>query len=252
VEVKLISNKNINKIKALSLLDKSRRSFLRGIFSRTTVISILLILQLLFIIASFVWLDQYRIWVAIVERALAIAAVLYLVNSEMDALSRVTWLILVMIAPLLGSLFLIYTKLDWGYRGLKQRMNFLMDSSSRYLQDNLETLRVLKGNTSTTYHLVQYFDRSRGDFPAYQNTEVTYFPTGEEFFEELKKQLLKAEKYIFMEFFIIAEGVMWGEILRILEQKVREGVEVRVLYDGMIEFSTLSFDYTKRLEKIGI
>lgn len=252
MEVKLISNKNINKIKALSLLDKSRRSFLRGIFSRTTVISILLILQLLFIIASFVWLDQYRIWVAIVERALAIAAVLYLVNSEMDALSRVTWLILVMIAPLLGSLFLIYTKLDWGYRGLKQRMNFLMDSSSRYLQDNLETLRVLKGNTSTTYHLVQYFDRSRGDFPAYQNTEVTYFPTGEEFFEELKKQLLKAEKYIFMEFFIIAEGVMWGEILRILEQKVREGVEVRVLYDGMIEFSTLSFDYTKRLEKIGI
>ena len=55
-----------------------------------------------------------------------------------------------------------------------------------------------------------------------------------------------------MEFFIIAEGKMWGEILRILEQKVREGVEVRVLYDGMIEFSTLSFDYTQRLEKIGI
>ena len=248
----IIDNKNTNKIKALRLLDKSRRSFLRGIFSRTTVISILLILQLLFIIASFVWVDHYRIWVVIIERALAIATVLYLVNSEMDALSRVTWLILVMIAPLLGSLFLIYTKLDWGYRGLKLRMNHLVDASSQYLQDNLETLRVLKSNTSTTYHLVQYFDRSHGDFPAYQNTEVTYFPTGEEFFEELKKQLLKAEDYIFMEFFIIAEGKMWGEILRILEQKVREGVEVRVLYDGMIEFSTLSFDYTQRLEKIGI
>ena len=104
----IIENKNKNKDKAMRLLDKSRRSFLRGIFSRTTVISVLLILQLFF------WVDQYRIWMEIIERALAITAVLYLVNSEMDALSRVTWLILVMIAPLLGSLFLIYTKRDWG------------------------------------------------------------------------------------------------------------------------------------------
>ena len=252
MEVMIIENKNKNKDKAMRLLDKSRRSFLRGIFSRTTVISVLLILQLFFLIASFAWVDQYRIWMEIIERALAITAVLYLVNSEMDALSRVTWLILVMIAPLLGSLFLIYTKRDWGYRGLKQRMNELVDSSAKYLPDNQEILKVLKGNTSTTYHLVQYFDRSRGNFPAYQNTEVTYFPIGEAFFEELKKQLLKAEKYIFMEFFIIAEGIMWGEILSILEQKVKEGVEVRVLYDGMIEFSTLSFDYTQRLKKLGI
>ncbi len=250
MEVMIIENKN--KDKAMRLLDKSRRSFLRGIFSRTTVISVLLILQLFFLIASFAWLNQYRIWMEIIERALAITAVLYLVNSEMDALSRVTWLILVMIAPLLGSLFLIYTKLDWGYRGLMQQMNELVDSSAKYLPDNQEILKVLKGNTSTTYHLVQYFDRSRGNFPAYQNTEVTYFPVGEAFFEELKKQLLKAEKYIFMEFFIIAEGLMWGEILSILEQKVKEGVEVRVLYDGMIEFSTLSFDYTQRLKKLGI
>ena len=56
----------------------------------------------------------------------------------------------------------------------------------------------------------------------------------------MKKQLLKAEKYIFLEYFIIDEGEMWGEILAILKQKVQEGVEVRVLYDGMNEFSTLS------------
>ena len=52
----------------------------------------------------------------------------------------------------------------------------------------------------------------------------------------MKKQLLKAEKYIFLEYFIIGEGEMWGEILAILKQKVQEGVEVRVLYDGMNEF----------------
>lgn len=250
MEVIVIENKN--KDKAMHLLDRSRRGFLRGVFSRATIISILLVLQLLLIVASFIWIEQYRIWVEGFEFVLTILTVLYLVNSEMDATSRITWLILVMIAPFLGSLFLIYTKLDWGYRGLKQRMNELIDSSANYLPDNKDILKVLKDNTSTTYHLVQYFDRSRGNFSAYQDTEVTYFPIGEAFFEALKKQLQKAEHYIFMEFFIIAEGIMWGEILSILEQKVEEGVEVRVLYDGMIEFSTLSFDYTERLKKIGI
>ena len=203
--------------------------------------------QLLFLLASFAWLDQYRFWMDAAELILGIVTILYLVNSEMDALSRMTWLILVMITPLLGSLFLIYTKLDWGYRGLKQRMAFLVDDSAQYLPNNPEVMSILKDSTSTTYHLVQYFERSQGNFPAYQNTGVTYFPMGEDFFEEFKKQLLKAKKYIFMEYFIIAKGVMWGEVLSILEAKVKEGVEVRVLYDGMLELSTLFFDYTIRL-----
>lgn len=75
---------------------------------------------------------------------------------------------------------------------------------------------------------------------------------GENFFEDFKKELLKAEKYIFLEFFIIDEGLMWGEILNILEQKVAEGVEVRVMYDGLIEITKLSTDYAKRLEAVGI
>lgn len=245
---KLISNK----VKIVRLLNKSKKSLLRGIFSRTTVIAILLILQLLFLLASYSWLEQYRVWLATVEHILTIGAVLYLVNSEMDALSRVTWLILVMIAPLLGAMFLMYTKFDWGYRGLKQRLETLIDESQIYLEDDPETLNQLKSSTSTTYHLVQYFEKAHGNFPVYRNTDVTFLPTGEAFFEKMKEELLKAKKYIFLEFFIIDEGIMWGEILSILEQKVEEGVEVRILYDGMIEITKLSFDYTKRLEKIGI
>ncbi|HEO4037291.1 TPA: cardiolipin synthase [Streptococcus agalactiae] len=245
---KLISNK----VKIVRLLNKSKKSLLRGIFSRTTVIAILLILQLLFLLASYSWLEQYRVWLATVEHILTIGAVLYLVNSEMDALSRVTWLILVMIAPLLGAMFLMYTKFDWGYRGLKQRLETLIDESQIYLEDDPETLNQLKSSTSTTSHLVQYFEKAHGNFPVYRNTDVTFLPTGEAFFEKMKEELLKAKKYIFLEFFIIDEGIMWGEILSILEQKVEEGVEVRILYDGMIEITKLSFDYTKRLEKIGI
>ncbi|VEF92977.1 putative cardiolipin synthetase [Streptococcus pseudoporcinus] len=234
------------------LLHKSKRGFLRGLFSRVTLIILLILLQILFLVLSYAWMEQYRFLLTIVEIIFAICIVLYLVNSEMDAISRVTWLILIMVAPLFGSLLLIYTKFDWGYRDLKKRIHHLVELSEPYLKDDEAVVEILKDNTSTTYHLVQYLQRSRASFPVYNNSQTRYFSGGETFFEQLKEDLLKAEKYIFLEFFIIAEGLMWGEILGILERKVKEGVEVRVLYDGMIELSTLSSDYSKLLAGLGI
>ena len=248
VEVSIIAKK----IKVKHLLHKSKRGVLRGIFSRATIIALLIFIQILFIMKSYVWIEQYSYGLTIVEGIFTIIVVLYLVNSEMDAISRVTWLILVMIAPLLGCLFFFYTKYDIGYRGLKRRISHLVELSRPYLKDDEAVVEILKDNTSTTYHLVQYLQRSRASFPVYNNTQSFYFSGGEDFFETFKEELLKAKQYIFLEFFIIAEGLMWGEILSILEAKVKEGVEVRVLYDGMNELSTLSSDYAERLAKIGI
>ena len=81
---------------------------------------------------------------------------------------------------------------------------------------------------------------------------MKYFPLGEDKFEELLMQIEKAEHFIFLEYFIVAEGLMWGKVLDILAKKVREGVDVRIMYDGTCEFSTLPHDYPKRLQKLGI
>ncbi len=87
--------------------------------------------------------------------------------------------------------------------------------------------------------LARYLHGKGGGFSVYRNTEVTYFPGGEAKFEELLRQLEKAEKYIFLEYFIIDEGLMWGRILEVLARKAAEGVDVRVMYDGTCEFTTL-------------
>ena len=91
-----------------------------------------------------------------------------------------------------------------------------------------------------------------GGYPIYKNTRVTYFPQGEDKFAELLIQLDKAEKFIFMEYFIIEEGEMWGAVLEILKKKAAEGVEVRVMYDGMCSVVLLPYGYPKQLEKFGI
>ena len=173
---------------------------------------------------SYLWLHQYRVHLQVTEVVLRILAIIYLFQSDMESTAVNTWLLIVLPFPIIGTLLLAYTKLDLGYRGMKGAIQSNIDRSSGILKQDNQA----------------------------RHTKTTYFPSGEAKFEEMKKQLLKAEKYIFLEYFIIDEGDMWGEILAILKQKVQEGVEVRVMYDGMIEFSTLSFDYKKRLEKIGI
>lgn len=201
---------------------------------------------------SYLWLRQYRVHLQVTEVVLRILAIIYLFQSDMESTAVNTWLLIVLPFPIIGTLLLAYTKLDLGYTGMKRAIQSNIDRSSGLLKQDDQALEELKQRHTSNYNLVQYLENVNGHFPVYRHTKTTYFPSGEAKFEEMKKQLLKAEKYIFLEYFIIDEGEMWGEILAILKQKVQEGVEVRVLYDGMIEFSTLSFDYKKRLERIGI
>ncbi len=82
----------------------------------------------------------------------------------------------------------------------------------------------------------------------FENTSITYFPLGENKFEEMLRQLETAKHFIFMEYFIVGEGLMWGRILEILAKKPHKGIDVRIMYDGTCEFSLLSRDYPKAFE----
>ncbi len=68
----------------------------------------------------------------------------------------------------------------------------------------------------------------------------------------LPADVVTAERYIFLEFFIVQDGIMWGRILNVLEQKAAHGVKVRLLYDDIGCFLLLSSNYAKQLEKFGI
>ena len=113
----------------------------------------------------------------------------------------------------------------------------------------MEQLKALEPGAAS---LAKYLYGRGGGFPVYQNTAMTYFPGGEAKFEELLRQLETAEEYIFVEYFIIDEGLMWGKILEVLARKALQGVDVRVMYDGTCEFSTLPRNYPRLLEKLNI
>ena len=99
--------------------------------------------------------------------------------------------------------------------------------------------------------MYDYANRT-GCFPVYKGADTEYYPMGEVAFEHILEELEKAEDFIFLEYYTLNEGEMWGKIYDILKRKASEGVEVRVIYDGLINASDLPADFPQQLEQNGI
>ena len=237
---------------SIRLLKKGQSGLVHAIFSRFGLILILLLLQAFALFSLLRWfgglLPHYLGGTLLVTAAMMV----YLLNQDMDNSVRITWLVVTALAPVLGVPLFWYTKADIGHRVLRKRLMELEGQTRAQLPQDERAVRRLEAEDPGAASLTRYLRGRGGGFPVYQNTAVTYFPGGEAKFEELLRQLETAKKYIFLEYFIIEEGLMWGRVLEVLARKAAQGVDVRVMYDGTCEFSTLLRDYPKRLEALGI
>lgn len=240
-----------NESLGIRLLKKGQKGLVHAIFSRFGVLLLLLLLQVFILFALFFRFEQFLPEYTGLTTLFSIVMVLYLVNTDMNPTAKTTWLIIVMAAPIVGSLLLLFTRRELGHKALKLRLEQLIkDTHIAILQDET-VMEEIEEKAPEVAALNHYLNRS-GCFPIYDQCDVRYFPSGESKFEELLKQLRDAEHFIFLEYFIIDEGVMWGKVLEILKEKAEAGVDVRVMYDGTCEFSLLPHDYPKRLKRLGI
>lgn len=251
-------NKPIKKEKGMKeeaevfrLAKPKRKGILALIFSRFFIIILLLLLELAVMVVPFVMLENYmhHFYGALIIFTLII--MIYLFNSKMDSTAKLTWMLIITAFQVAGALMLLFTQRNTGHRMIKERSERMIACTKDAIKQDSQTLAKLREEDSFTDDLLTYLNRS-GCFPAFAQTETTYFPSGEAKFEAMLEELQKAEKYIFMEYFIIEEGYMWGKILEILSAKAKAGVDVRVMYDGMCEISTLPSNYCKLLEAEGI
>ena len=235
----------------LRLAKPKRKGILSLIFSRFLIIAILLALQILIYIGFFVWLHHYLTVFIILTLTFTLVMVCYLFSSQIDHSAKLTWMLIISVLPFFGALLFWYTQMNLGHRVQTKRVKTLIDKTRSAIPQSDEIMAELEADGGGTDDLVTYLNHS-GCFPIYKNTEVSYFPLGEDKFAAMLEELEKAEHFIFMEYFIIEEGYMWGKILEILIKKAKAGVDVRVMYDGMCEMSTLPADYWKLLKKQGI
>ena len=225
------------------LLEQSKKNLLELIFSRTTLILLLLIVNFLvlfsFLLGFFeglpVYLGSTVLFTAIV--------LIYVLNTKANPSVKLSWCILIGIMPIFGTALYFYVRSDLGHRMVKR----IVHSSVAESLPQAENPPLPADVPDIAHYLKEH-----GHAEAYTNSSLQYFPLGELAFEEMLRQMEAAEQYIFLEYFIIEPGQMWNRMLDVLYRKAQSGVEVRVLYDGTCAVSMLPANYPKQLRKLGI
>lgn len=229
----------------------AKKGLFRIVFSRTGIILLLIALQAAVFIGMPLYLEEYMTYIYGATTILEVVVLIYIINSEGNPAFKMTWMLCVLAFPIIGTLFYLFVKMQFGSSYMEHRLAKLRIETDPYLQQEPKVLEALWASKSANAQLSYYLSQRLG-FPTYRNTEVKYFPLGEYKFKALVEELKKAKKYIFMEYFIVEEGYMWGTILNILRHKAEEGVEVRFMYDGMCAISMLPYDYPNKINRWGI
>ncbi len=214
-----------------------------------TVLTVLIELAvLLFLLYKF---RPYIGWIEMVLRVVSIFLVVSIVSFSRHLSSDMMWVVLIMLVPVGGTVVFLFLEVleHFNSRTHKGLITETQNAKKYFVQDKRVYADAVKNtDLAGQYH---YLHKSAG-FSVYENTGFDYYPLGEYGFEAMKEELRRAEKFIFLEYFIIESGEMWDSLLDIMKEKAGEGVEVRILYDDMGSISTLPSSYVSTLESMGI
>lgn len=235
-----------------NVIDKERRRGDYTMFMEKLVwVALLVLLQIGFILFTFIQLREQYFQIQAILSTISIIVVLYIINRPINPSYKLAWGITILLIPIFGGLFYLLLSVNGTRRKFRNSIrNAVAESKTHLAQDSavLEEIEKISKHAvpqaGYIYHLAKY--------PVYQNTSVQYFATGEELFITLLEELEKAEHFIFMEYFIIHDGIFWNSVLDILKKKVRDGVEVKIIYDDMGSVRTLPPLYYEELRKFGI
>ncbi len=236
--------------KELRLLKKKHGGFKQLFFGKMTIALLLLLVNACLLAMFFFWFEEYLLHFVGVNTVIGAVMVLYLLYKPMEPSMRATWLIIILTDPVFGSLLYLFLDRDIGHRLMRRRGAQIQEATNAMTTQDGEVLQALEQIDPGSASVCRFLNDYGGTL--YRNTEVAYFPVGEDMLARLLEELEKAEKWIFMEYFIVDEGTMWCQILEVLARKAKQGVDVRVMYDGTVEFTLLPRDYPKMLEKLGI
>lgn len=209
------------------------------------------VLQFIIIFAIMKWLAPFATLFYTVLSVLSALFVLFLISKRDEGAYKMLWLLVMFVAPLPGALmYLLYGNKRTG-KALELRIKSIADSIPLELNDDAETMELLMQEDKRIAQTFAYVRTITG-FPVLRNDTAVYFPIGERLFEQMMSALKEAKRYVFIEYFIIQEGVLWESMVNVMEQKVQEGVDIRVLYDDIGSIGTFSARNRASLLKKGI
>lgn len=221
---------------------------LKKVFSRTVVTALLIVIQVAWLVALLLQLGNSLPAIQTVLRILSLVAILFVIKSDMNPSYKIGWILLIAVLPILGGLMYVIFGNKRPTKNMREMLRAQLEKSAEYLGTQESITGELDGGAAG---LFKYLEGSAG-YPTAKNTTVRYYRVGEEMYADLLPELEKAEKFIFLEYFIIRPGEMWDGVLEILKRKAAAGVDVRIIYDDMGCIDILPANYNATLEGWGI
>ena len=203
---------------------------------------ICLISQIIISIIIYQYLKKYIIPIDISFKIISLIICSIIIRESKGLSYHVPWLLLIMLFPIIGTILFFIIGTNTIQNKKMKELNQIIEKSKKYLKK--EALNT----TSTTLQYIHNFT----SYPITNNNDVKYYSLGEQQYQDILIELKNAKSFIFLESYMINKGVLWSNILKILEEKVNKGVEVRVIYDDMGTSTTLPTNYPKVLQEKGI
>ena len=240
---KLKEQLNLTKIKLQKKRDeifaKVRPIRQKAFFSRTLLLVLGLLINVALIVLLLVFLKgTVSYWIFVV---LSLLEIIFILNREGSSVLKISWIVILAVLPVFGGLFYLFVQIQQNI--YRKRRN--IPAQQALAQSHLQGSEIEKDSVAG------YLTSACG-FPAYTGTDVKFYPLGDDFLPAMTEELKSAEKYIFMEFFIISPGKVWDEILKVLVERSLTGVKVYLMFDGMNTISSLPKNYSKTLTENGI
>lgn len=218
------------------------------IVNRLTVTAFLILIQMAWFAVVLMRLSEYSALVTLAFSAAAVLMALFITWRDDNPAYKMAWILLICILPVLGVTMYVFFGNKRPSRGLKRKM----DPMEKRLKEVLGQEDDLSGLTSRRLSDTIRYVADKGPYPAWIGTQNRYYSLGDDAYPDMLKDLEKAERFIFLEYFIISEGEMWDSIFQILKKKAAEGVDVRVIYDDIGSMNLLPRHFTRALKTAGI
>lgn len=208
---------------------------------------LVIFLQLAIILLIHLYLMSFVTYYLLISFALSIITSVYIISSNKNSYSKAVWIFFVLIFFWFGYVIFYLSDEKVFFRKSKKKYKKIFEDTKDVEVPSLEIV-----NASAEIQRNCEYLKETGGFHTYNNSRLKYFSSGASLFDDVLEELEKAEKFVFIELFIVSDGVLLNRVLDILEPKIKNGLEVKLIYDDMGSHKTLSRKSKKRMKNMGI
>lgn len=227
------------------------KKFFSLLFHRVTLVAIALIFQLVALVIIIGRFGHYFPQFYVISNIISALVVIFISSGYHKSAYKIAWIIPIILFPIFGGLFYLLLGNQHTNKSMQRKISQIRTHGEEALISSVPIINEIAQINQHAANQARYI-QDNAAYPVYRHSYSKFYALGEYAFEAMLEELRKAKHYIFLEYFIIEEGIMWNSILEILKEKAEQGVDVRVIYDDIGCIFKLPAKYHQKLEAMGI